>query len=74
MTMYSNNIKNNRYDFLTLTAANGECGTVQLYLCAWQGRGRTMIMCAGWREVHIIFGYIGGEYSSTDPVTQKSYR
>ena len=25
--------QNNRYDFLTLTAANGEGGTVQLNLC-----------------------------------------
>ena len=45
--------QNNRYDFLTLTAANGECGTVQLYLCKWQGRGRTMIMCAVWRKEHV---------------------
>ena len=32
-------------------------------------------MCAVWREEQILFGYIGGEYSSTDPVTtQKSYQ
>jgi len=34
-----------------------------------------MIMCAVWREEHTLFGYTGGEYSSTDPVTtQKSYQ